>query len=231
MLTVDTQPPAVTLTQPTALSNNTRPAFSGEASEATEVGVHVLLNGEEVASAKTTASGGSWSTSGAALSKALPEGKNTFTAYATEKSGLGNAEGKSTPARTFEVNTLPPAVTLKQAQAPPPSKNTRPAFSGEASEATEVVVHVLLNGEEVASAKTTASGGSWSTSGAVLSKALPEGRNVHGLCDGVERAREPRRQEHPARDLRSQHPAAGRDADAADGSVEQYAAGVQWRSE
>ena len=82
----------------------------------------MLLNGEEVASAKTTASGGSWSTSGAALSKALPEGKDTFTAYATEKSALGNPEGKSTPSVTFEVNTLPPEVKI--VNSPPRSKTS-----------------------------------------------------------------------------------------------------------
>ncbi len=51
-----------------------------------------------MASAKTTASGGTWSTTAAELSKELPKGNGTFTAYATEKSALaGNPEGKSTP--------------------------------------------------------------------------------------------------------------------------------------
>ena len=55
--------------------------------------VHVFEGATEVASATTTASGGKWSTSGAALGKELPSGKHTFTAKATEKSGLGNPDG------------------------------------------------------------------------------------------------------------------------------------------
>ena len=100
-----------------------------------------MFEGEtEVASAKTTASGGKWSTT--ALSKALSVGQTLLHALkATEKSGLGNAEGESATV-CFEVNTLPPVVTI--ATAPPaPSNNTNPSFSGTASENTEVVVHVF----------------------------------------------------------------------------------------
>ena len=114
---VNTEPPEVTLNQPTTPSKETRPSFGGTASENTEVVVHVFAGGkgegEEVASAKTTASGGSWSTTGAELSKALSEGKHTFSAYATEVSGLGNKAGKSAIVM-FEVNTEPPVVTLNQ---------------------------------------------------------------------------------------------------------------------
>jgi hypothetical protein len=134
--------------------------------------VHVLEGTSEVASATTTASGGAWSTS--TLSKALPSGKHSFTAFATEKSGIGNAEGKSATV-SFEVNTEPPKVTLNQPVSP--SNKTQPSFSGSASEATEVTVHVLEGTSEVASATTTASGGAWSTS--TLSKALPSGK--HGF--------------------------------------------------
>ena len=101
--------------------------------------VHVYEGSTEVAKAKTTASGGTWSTSGSALSKELPEGKRTFTAYAIEKSGLGNGEGTSAP-RTFEVNTESPKVTL--AKVPSPTNDVTPTFNGTASEATEVLVQV-----------------------------------------------------------------------------------------
>jgi hypothetical protein len=170
--TVNTNAPTVTLEAPASPSDNTNPSFSGEASEDTEVVVHVKLGSEEVASAKTTASSGKWSTSG--LSKALPAGKHAFTAYAIEKSGLGNETGQSGTV-SFEVNTLPPVVTITGAP-PALSNNTNPSFSGEASETTEVVVHVKLGSEEVASAKTTAAGGKWSTSG--LAKALPAGKHA-----------------------------------------------------
>ncbi len=73
------------------------------------------------------------------LSKALPTG-STFTAVAKEKSALRNGEGRSEE-KTFEVDTKSPTVTLNQP--PKLSSATEPSFSGSASEATEVVVHVV----------------------------------------------------------------------------------------
>jgi hypothetical protein len=168
---VNTEPPVVTIKQPTTPSKNTNPVFEGTASENTEVVVHVLEGATQIATGKATAAAGKWS---ASLSSALPSGKHLFTAYATEVSGLGNAEGQTAPVE-FEVNTEPPVVTIKQPATP--SNNTSPSFEGGASEATAVTVHVLDEGaKEVASATATASGGKWSTSG--LSKALPSGKHV-----------------------------------------------------
>ncbi len=166
---VDTEPPSVSIVGPPSPSKHTTPAFSGTASEETEVVVHIFEGTTEAASVATTASGGKWS---AALSKALPSGKHAFTAYATEKSGLGNAEGKSATV-AFEVDTEPPSVSIVAPASP--SKDTTPAFSGTASEETEVVVHVFEGSTEVASGSTTASGGKWS---AALSKALPSGKHT-----------------------------------------------------
>jgi hypothetical protein len=157
---------------PPSPSKNTAPAFSGTASENTEVVVHVFEGSTEEASVATTASGGAWSTS--TLSKELPAGKHSFTAYALEKSGLGNAEGKSSTV-SFEVNTNPPEVTVVAPKSP--SDDLTPAFSGTASEETEVVVHVFLEGAgEVGSVSTKAAGGKWSTS--ALSKELPSGKHT-----------------------------------------------------
>jgi len=167
---VDTEPPKVLIvSSPPERSNSTTPAFSGTASEENEVKIHVFEGLTEVASATTTATGGKWSTS--TLTKVLPEGRHSFTAYATEQSSLGNGEGKS-PSVTFEVDTEPPAVAI--AAPPSPSKNTTPTFTGTASEATEVVVHVFEGSTEVDSAQTTAAGGKWSVA---LAKALPEGKH------------------------------------------------------
>src|SRR5205085_2164408 len=135
---VDTEAPVLTLAQPKTPSNETNPSFSGTASENTEVVVHVFEGTNEVAHATTTAFGGQWATG--SLSNLLPAGKRTFTAHATEKSLLGNAAGKSSTV-SFEVNTLPPEVTLNQPTTP--SNNTNPSFSGTASEETEVTVHVF----------------------------------------------------------------------------------------
>ncbi len=163
---VNTLPPEVTITAPTSPSKNTSPGFSGTATEATQVVVHVFEGATELASATTTASGGKWSTS--SLSKALPTGKHSFTADATEASGLGNEPGKSSTV-SFEVDTLPPEVTL--AEPASPSNNREPGFSGTASENTEVVVHVFEGASEVATASATASGGKWSTTRAQQSAA------------------------------------------------------------
>ena len=56
-------------------------------------------------------------------SPALANG--TYTAQATEPSGLGNPDGKS-ETRTFEVDTEPPEVTLNPVT--PPSNNTKPSL-------------------------------------------------------------------------------------------------------
>src|SRR5205085_3384453 len=105
---VDTLPPNVAITKgPEPRSSNTKPTFEGTASENTEVVVHVKLGTTEVASGQTTAAAGKWSIS--TLSKALPPGNNKFTAYASEKSGIGNGEGESNKVE-FEVDTLSPNV-------------------------------------------------------------------------------------------------------------------------
>lgn len=167
---VDTEKPSVTMTAPLR-SADTTPSFSGSASENTEVEVHVLLGTSEVATATTTASNGSWSTP--PLRTPLAGGDHTYTAYATEKSGLNNEPGTSTRV-SFEVDTEAPTVTI---EAPPsPSKQTSPAFTGTASEPGEVEVHVFEGTSEVARATASASGGTWSTSS--LSKALPAGRHT-----------------------------------------------------
>ena len=62
-------------------------------------------------------------------SPALANGN--YTAIATEPSGLGNDEGKSSK-REFEIDTEPPEVTLNSVTSP--SNNTKPSFSGTASE-------------------------------------------------------------------------------------------------
>ena len=152
--TVDTAPPTVTLKGPAPLSNETDPTFSGKASDHTEVVVHIFHEGSEVAQA-TAPTGGSWSSSNESSL-----GSGTYTAYATEASSLGNEAGKSTPIE-FTISTASPNVTLT---GPAPLSNvTKPSFSGEASDHTEVVVHIFHEGSEVAEA-TAPTGGSWSAS-------------------------------------------------------------------
>ena len=164
---VNTEAPKVSLVGPPARSNDPTPKFSGTTSEDGKVTVHVLAGTVEVSKVETTSSGEAWS---ATLAKALTSGK--YTAFASEQSGIGNGEGK-TATVAFEVESEPPTVTIKGP--PSPSNSTNPSFSGSASESTEVEVHVFQGGSEVAKATTSASGGTWSTSG--LSKALPSGKH------------------------------------------------------
>ncbi len=171
---VDTQSPTVTLNPVPTPSSQTEPSFTGMASEAGQVTVHVhkgSASGNEVASVTFAVAGGEWSSP--ALSSALADGE--YTAVATEPSSLGNAAGSSEPV-TFDIDTAPPTVTLV---APPArSKETTPTFKGETSEAGEVKVEIhagSASGSIVATAVANPStAGEW-TSGAA-SPALGEGK-------------------------------------------------------
>ena len=156
---IDTRPPAVTINQPTKRTNNTKPTFGGTAGEETEVVVHVLEAGTEVASGHTVASHGTWSTGS---SSALPAGAHMFTVYTTEASGLGNKQGES-GRWSFEVDTESPHVTLTAL--PTPSSSREPAFSGTANEDSAITVNVYRGAEAtgavVVSVKATVEGDEW----------------------------------------------------------------------
>src|SRR5205085_989867 len=165
---VDTLPPNVAITKgPEPRSSNTKPTFEGTASENTEVVVHIKLGTTEVATGSTTAAAGKWSMS--ALSKLLPAGGSEFRGDGSEKSGIGNPDGKSEPPVSFEVDTEPPEVEITKGPEPR-SNNVKPTFEGTASENTDVTVHVKLGEGEVSTATTKASGGKWSLT---VSTALP----------------------------------------------------------
>ncbi len=161
---IDTEPPEVTLKAPPARSGVNEPAFSGTVSEPGPVTVHVYAGkeakGTEAGTYEVTvAAAGKWEVT---ASPGLADG--TYTAVATELSGLGNEPGAS-ESRTFEINTQPPEVTLEGV--PTPSKNTSPSFSGTASETKNVMVKVYkgttATGSPVATAEGPVSGGHWKT--------------------------------------------------------------------
>jgi hypothetical protein len=161
--TINTKPPTVTLNPPAAaLSNNTKPTFSGEATDPIE-GVVVHIRNTGTGETETASAGpGNWSTKNEAE---LASG--TYTAYATQKSSLLNEEGKSSTIE-FTINTAPPEVTL--ATPPTPSKNTTPSFKGTASDHTTVIVDIYAGehaeGDIVAEASATGNGHSWSSGAA-----------------------------------------------------------------
>jgi large repetitive protein len=174
---IETHAPIVTL-QPLAVrSKVSKPPFAGSVSEAGPVTVHVhegsTDTGKELTSYKVTATkAGGWSVT---PSTALPDA--TYTAVATEPSGIGNGPGESEP-RTFTIYTKAPAVTITHGPETR-SRQTKPAFEGSttAGETEAVTVHIYegsgTSGREVVGLTATPSGsGSWSVAAPT---ALPAG--------------------------------------------------------
>ena len=159
---INTEPPEVTLNTVTTPSNNTKPSFSGTASETLPVTVKIYKGTKAEGAPVATAEGPVTSKKWGPVSSATTLGSSTYTAVAVETSSLGNAAGESAPV-TFVVNTEPPEVTL--AAVSTPSNDTTPSFSGTASESLPVTVKVYkgteAKGTVVASAEATPSGSKW----------------------------------------------------------------------
>jgi hypothetical protein len=154
--TINTAPPSVTLEGPASLSNVTKPSFGGKASDTTPVVVHIVNEATSQEVTATSSGGGSWSASN---EPAL--GSGSYRAYATEESSLGNAQGVSNEVK-FAISTASPSVSLT---GPPASSNkTKPSFSGEASDTTPVVVHIVNEATSQEVTATSSGGGSWSAS-------------------------------------------------------------------
>ena len=169
--TVITASPHVTLNSLKTPSGDTTPSFTGSASEKS-VSVSILIytgttaSGTPVSSAFASGTGGTFSSG--PTSPALADG--TYTAKAVQNSGFGNPPGESNPV-TFTVDTSSPTVTLNQIASP--SKNAAPTFTGTATDSSTVVVRVLHEGVQVATAEADPSAGSWKSGG--LSKSLASG--------------------------------------------------------
>jgi hypothetical protein len=166
--TVNTAPPTVALAQPKSPSNNTKPTFTGTATDTTPVVVHVFNSASlEVTKATATPSHGIFT---AANESALSDGP--YTATATQQSSLGNPPGSSSPV-TFVVNTAPPTVTLSSP--PSPSNNRTPSFAGTASDTTPVTVKIWAgskpSGSPIATATATPVAGGWTST--VAAPVLP----------------------------------------------------------
>ena len=159
--TVSTASPSVTLDSIPSPSNNTTPSFSGEASDTTAVVVHIFNSSNtEVSSAEATNAPGGWNSGGA--SPSLSSGQ--YHAVATQASSLGNPQGVSNTIK-FTVSTASPGVSLNSITTP--SNNTKPSFSGEASDTTPVIVHIYnVFSVEVSSAEATNAPGSWNSGSA-----------------------------------------------------------------
>jgi hypothetical protein len=124
-------PPTVTLNAPAVLSNDMMPSFTGSASGTNQVIVEIYegaaVTGSPISYAEAIPAGGGWA-SGTA-SPALPSGRHTYTAVATqeESSLIENVLGESLPV-TFTVDATPPQITL-----------TSPANGSSASGSSQIV--------------------------------------------------------------------------------------------
>ena len=107
--------------------------------------------GSPVATAEATVSGGKWGP----VSSTTVLVTGTYTAMAEESSSIGNGVGKSLPV-TFVINTEPPEVTLNSVTSP--SNNTKPSFSGTASESLPVTVKIYKGSKPEGSPVATAEG-------------------------------------------------------------------------
>jgi hypothetical protein len=177
--TVDTTPPAVSLTSVAALTNNPKPSFSGSAGVAPGDVAAVTL---KIYSGNTTA--GSLirtipvSPEGAAWTESLAEalGEGTYTVQAEQSDEAGNT-GKSATS-TFTVDTTPPAVTLNSIASF--TNDPTPSFNGSAGAASGDIASVTLNvysgegvsGVPIRTVKVVPAGTSWSAS---VTEALGEG--------------------------------------------------------
>jgi hypothetical protein len=175
---IDTKPPAVTLTALAPQINTPEPELSGRAG--TEPGdfpkilVKVLnvatglvaIEGEGTISPGGKGKGSTWSFK----STSLADG--TYSAQVTQEDEAGNI-GAGVPA-TFTIDTVAPTVTLNPPAAR--SNNRVPSFTGNASETTPVTIAIYnASGTEVSKATATGTAAAWSSG-----PASPELPNIKG---------------------------------------------------
>ena len=180
--TIDTIPPAVTLTTPAneATTTSQIPTFSGAAGTAAgdsstitvDIYAGSAVSGTLVQALTTTAPAGSWSVP---ASSALTNG--TYTAQAHQLDAVGNVG--SSAANTFTVNVVAPKVTLTAPANGSATNASTPTFTGAAGTASgdssAVTVKIYAgsstSGLPVQTLTTTQAGGHWST---VPLSALPD---------------------------------------------------------
>ena len=179
MFTVDTTPPAMSLTPPTSPTNNPKPSFGGNAGVAAGDIPLVTLkiysgagtSGAPIQTLKVTPDGATWSTS---LTQALNDG--IYTAQAEQSDEAGNTTKSA--ASTFTVDTVAPAVSLTPVASL--TNNPKPTFSGGAGVAVGDIASVTLkiyagesaSGTPVRTVTVTPTGSTWSTS---ITESLPDG--------------------------------------------------------
>jgi hypothetical protein len=173
--TIDTTPPAVTISAVGSPTKEATPTLTGDAGLAAgdlpTVTVTVYegatASGTVVASANVSGASGTWSYQ----TPHLADG--TYTAQATQRDEAGNVG--TSAAVTFRVDTTPPVVTLDAVATP--TKISEPTFAGDAGTAVGDVASVTvkihegssLSGKLLASKTVTPNHGEWSYKSAHLS--------------------------------------------------------------
>ena len=209
----------------TTPSNNTKPAFSGTASESLPVTVKIYSGSKVEGSPVATAEGPVSSEKWGPVSSSTVLTSGTYTAVAIEQSSLGNAPGRK---RSGHVRGQHRNRRKSTIEPPPParSKDNKPTFKGTASEAGTVTVHVYkgteAKGEEAA--KLTATVVGRQMDGERDGHAC--GRQIHGPGDRAERDRE-RAGVERSRPVRSLHETADGDDGSAGGTVERKQTDLQ----
>ncbi|MGH9164717.1 MAG: beta strand repeat-containing protein, partial [Acidimicrobiales bacterium] len=175
--TVDATGPAVTLTSPVhnSRTSNTTPALSGVAGnvagDSATVTVRIYngtgTGGAVVQTIPVARTGGTWTTTAAALAD------GTYTAQATQTDAANTG---TSSANTFTVDTVAPAVTVTSPANGATVNDTTPTLSGIAGNATGDAIPVTVRiyngsgtGGSVAQTLTpNRSGGTWTTTAATL---------------------------------------------------------------
>jgi hypothetical protein len=177
--TVDTTPPAVSLTAVASPTNDSTPGFSGGAGVAAgDIGSVTLkiypgnvASGTPASTVSVTQHGGTWN---ASPGEDLPDG--TYTAEVEQSDEAGNT-GVSLPS-TFTVDTSSPAVSLSPVSSP--TNDSTPSFGGGAGVAGGDIAEVKLriyagstaSGSPVRTIAVTPLGATWS---ATPSEGLADG--------------------------------------------------------
>ncbi len=180
VFTVDTTPPAVSLSLVSTPTNNTEPSFTGNAGTAFGDNASVMLkiysgasaSGTPIHTLAATVSGSTWKAT-LTVAEALPEG--TYTVQAEQSDKAGNI-GKSTSS-TFAVYTTPPPLSLTPVTSP--TNDSTPSFSGAAGDAPIDIPIVTLkiyagasaSGTPIKTVEVTPSGAAWKTT---LTEVLPD---------------------------------------------------------
>ncbi len=141
--TVDTTPPAVSLTPVASPSNVTTPVFSGNAGVATGDNAALILkiysgssaSGSPIQTIAVAPTGATWKATVTA-----PLGEGTYTAQVEQTDTAGNT-GKSLPS-TFSIFTTPPPLSLNSVTSPTNTKE--PSFSGAAGDSSLDIPSVTL---------------------------------------------------------------------------------------